>query len=47
MEYDLMWIYALLTAHGRWLRDRSGQMASVFRGLQKGLIDYQKGISTM
>lgn len=47
MEFDLMWIYALLTAHGRWLRDRSGQMASVFRSLQKGLLDYQEGISTM
>ena len=47
MEFDLMWIYALLTTHGRWLRDRSGQMPSVFRSLQKGLLDYQEGISMM
>jgi periodic tryptophan protein 2 len=47
MEYDLMWIYALLSGHGRWLRDRSGQMASVLRSLQKGLLDYQEGVSTM
>ncbi|KAI0072933.1 WD40 repeat-like protein [Panus rudis PR-1116 ss-1] len=45
LEFDLLWITALLGAHGRYLRDRSGEFASVFRILQKGLFDSEYIIS--
>lgn len=45
LEFDLVWIYTLLMAHGRLLRDRSGEYASVFRMLQKGLGDFEQSIS--
>ena len=47
MEFNLLWINALLTAHGRYLRDRSTQFASVFRTLQRGLLGYQDIVSRM
>ncbi|KAL9710292.1 U3 snoRNP protein [Leucoagaricus gongylophorus] len=45
LEFDLVWINTLLMAHGRLLRDRSGEYASVFRMLQKGLGDFEQSIS--
>ena len=45
MEFDLLWINALLAAHGRYLRDRSTQFASIFRTLQRGLLGYQEIVS--
>ncbi|KAF8591248.1 WD40 repeat-like protein [Ramaria rubella] len=45
MEFDLLWINSLLATHGRYLRDRSTQFASVFRALQRGLLGYQDIIS--
>ena len=42
-----MWVTALLGAHGRHLRDRSGEYASVFRMLQKGLQDTETSISKL
>ena len=47
MEFDLLWINALLAAHGRYLRDRSTQFASIFRTLQRGLLGYQEIVSRM
>ncbi|THH32799.1 hypothetical protein EUX98_g1385 [Antrodiella citrinella] len=47
LEFDLLWITGLLGAHGRYLRDRSGEYASVFRALQKGLMDSESTISTL
>ena len=47
MEFDLLWVNALLAAHGRYLRDRSTQFASVFRTLQRGLLGYQDTVSRM
>lgn len=47
MEFDLLWINALLAVHGRYLRDRSTQFASTFRSLQRGLIGYQEMVSRM
>ncbi|KAF5381370.1 hypothetical protein D9615_008306 [Tricholomella constricta] len=42
LEFDLLWINTLLMAHGRILRDRSGEYASVFRVLQKTLSDSEQ-----
>jgi periodic tryptophan protein 2 len=47
LEFDLVWVNTLLMAHGRALKDRSGEYASVFRVLQKGLADHEKSISSM
>jgi periodic tryptophan protein 2 len=47
LEFDLMWVNALLHAHGRHLRDRSGEYASVFRLVQKGLMDAEQSINRM
>ncbi|CAA7264355.1 unnamed protein product [Cyclocybe aegerita] len=47
LEFDLVWINTLLMAHGRLLRDRSGEFASVFRVLQKGLGDFEQSISKL
>ncbi|KII87643.1 hypothetical protein PLICRDRAFT_162405 [Plicaturopsis crispa FD-325 SS-3] len=47
LEFDLLWVNALLMAHGRHLRDRSGEYASVFRALQKGLADFEQLISRL
>jgi len=45
LEFDLLWVNALLMTHGRLLRDRSGEYASVFRVLQKGLSEFEQSIS--
>lgn len=47
LEFDLLWVNALLQAHGRYLRDRSGEYASVFRMVQKGLLDTEQSVSKM
>ncbi|KAF7966822.1 hypothetical protein HWV62_36959, partial [Athelia sp. TMB] len=47
LEFDLVWANALLMAHGRYLRERSGEFASVFRALQKGLTDVEQSISRL
>jgi periodic tryptophan protein 2 len=47
LEFDLVWANALLMAHGRYLRERSGEFASVFRALQKGLTDFEQSISRL
>ena len=47
LEFDLVWLNALLTTHGRYLRDRSEEHASVFRMLQKALVDLEQSISRM
>lgn len=44
LEFDLLWVKETLLAHGRYLRDRSGEYASVFRALTKGLVDVQRNI---
>ncbi|RXK40807.1 periodic tryptophan protein 2 [Tremella mesenterica] len=44
VEYDLIWINYILTAHGRWLMSHKGEMASVFRGLLRGLGDWEEGV---
>ncbi|THH11416.1 hypothetical protein EW145_g645 [Phellinidium pouzarii] len=45
LEFDLLWIRALLFAHGRYLRDRSTEYASAFRTVWRGLVDAEQNIS--
>lgn len=47
LEFDLLWANSLLYAHGRYLRDRSTEFASVFRALQKVLVDSELSISRL
>ncbi|KAJ7682953.1 WD40-repeat-containing domain protein [Mycena rosella] len=47
LEFDLVWANTLLMAHGRLLRDRSAEYASVFRVLQKSLADFEQSISRL
>ncbi|KAF5310759.1 hypothetical protein D9619_008179 [Psilocybe cf. subviscida] len=47
LEFDLVWLNTLLMTHGRLLRDRSSEYASVFRVLQKGLTDFEQSISKL
>ena len=47
LEFDLLWVKETLFAHGRYLRDRSGEYASVFRALMKGLVDVQRNVSKL
>ncbi|KAF9653496.1 WD repeat protein [Thelephora ganbajun] len=47
LEFDLLWVKETLLAHGRYLRDRSGEYASVFRALTKGLVDVQRNVSKL
>lgn len=47
VEFDLIWVTAVLTAHGRWLRDRSGEFASEFRAIQKGVADFSQSIARL
>lgn len=44
VEFHLVWLAAIFQAHGRSLREKSGDHAAVFRGLQKGLVDFQENI---
>ncbi|PBK68743.1 WD40 repeat-like protein [Armillaria solidipes] len=47
LEFDLLWANTLLMAHGRYLRDRSGEYTSVFRVVQKQLGECEQAISTL
>ncbi|KAF9581478.1 hypothetical protein BGW38_001484, partial [Lunasporangiospora selenospora] len=37
LEFHLIWCQSLLTSHGKYLKDHSGEFLTVFRGLQKGV----------
>lgn len=47
MEFDLVWVNALLAAHGRVLRDHSNEYASVFRAMHKGISDFERMIGKL
>jgi len=47
MEFDLLWINALLNANGRYLRDHSVEYASILRTIQKSVMDYQKNVASL
>lgn len=45
IEFDLLWINAILITHGRYLSERSIQFASIFRAVQRGLLACQNTVS--
>ncbi|GMK57030.1 hypothetical protein CspeluHIS016_0308700 [Cutaneotrichosporon spelunceum] len=45
LEFDLVWAAALLTAHGRLVRDRKGEFAPVLRALFRALHEWQAGVA--
>jgi periodic tryptophan protein 2 len=47
LEFDLIWVQAVIMAHGRFLRDRSGEHAPVLRAAQKALGDVGGSISRL
>ena len=47
LEFDLIWVNTLLMAHGCLLRDRSGEFASIFRVLPKGLTYFEQSMSKL
>lgn len=47
VEFDLLWVGAILTSHGRWLKERSGEFASEFRAIQKGVADFSQSIARL
>ncbi|KAL0959016.1 hypothetical protein HGRIS_014328 [Hohenbuehelia grisea] len=47
LEFDLVWVAAVLGAHGRMLRDRSGEYASVFRVVQRALGGLEKEVTRL
>ncbi|KAG6889411.1 hypothetical protein C0992_005333 [Termitomyces sp. T32_za158] len=47
LEFDLIWINTVLMSHGRVLKDKSGEYASVFRVVQKALSDSEQTISKL
>ncbi|KAF9239823.1 WD40-repeat-containing domain protein [Melanogaster broomeanus] len=47
LEFDLLWMQAVLMAYGRYLRDRNGELAPVLRAAQKALGDAEQSISSL
>jgi periodic tryptophan protein 2 len=47
LEFDLLWVDALLGAHGRYLREKCSEYANVFRALQKALTEFQESVSKL
>ncbi|KAL7424572.1 U3 snoRNP protein [Cryptotrichosporon argae] len=47
IEFDLVWIAALLTSHGRLLRERRAELASVLRAVQKALNGFETGVAKL
>jgi periodic tryptophan protein 2 len=45
LEFDLVWVHGVLMGHGRYLRDRSGEHAGVFRALQRALGEIEGSVS--
>ncbi|KZT03785.1 WD40 repeat-like protein [Laetiporus sulphureus 93-53] len=42
VEFVMVWVKAVLGTHGRFLRDRAGEHASVLRSLQKALGEFER-----
>lgn len=47
IEFHLMWVTSVMTAHGRYLRDHRGQFQPVFRALHKGVNRVRDDIATL
>ncbi|KAI8141777.1 WD40 repeat-like protein [Fennellomyces sp. T-0311] len=47
IEFHLMWIVSVMTAHGRYLKERRGEFQSVFRTLHKSINRVRDDISNL
>ncbi|KAF4584923.1 hypothetical protein EYR40_001749 [Pleurotus pulmonarius] len=47
LEFDLVWAGSVMAAHGRVLRDRAGEYASMFRILQRALSGLEKEVGRL
>ncbi|KAI8359118.1 WD40-repeat-containing domain protein [Choanephora cucurbitarum] len=47
IEFHLMWVTHVMTAHGRYLRDHRGQFQPVFRALHKGVNRVRDDIASL
>ncbi|KAI8351541.1 quinon protein alcohol dehydrogenase-like superfamily [Blakeslea trispora] len=47
IEFHLMWVTHVMTAHGRYLRDHRGQFQPVFRALYKGVHRVRDDIASL
>ena len=47
IEFDLVWVGAMLTSHGKVIKESRGEMASVLRSLQKGLMGFESSITKL
>lgn len=47
IEFHLLWVTSVMTAHGRYLRDHRGQFQPVFRALHKGVNRVRDDIATL
>ncbi|EAL19888.1 hypothetical protein CNBG0310 [Cryptococcus deneoformans B-3501A] len=45
VEFDLVWTAAMLTSHGKFLKERKGEMASTLRGLVRGLMGLEMSVA--
>ncbi|KAF2496962.1 WD40 repeat-like protein [Lophium mytilinum] len=47
LEFNLMWIEALLSKHGRWLKDNKGTLDAELRSLQKAVVRIQTELARL
>lgn len=47
VEFDLVWSAALLTAHGRELKQRKAEFAPAMRALHKALMDFEGSVAKL
>jgi periodic tryptophan protein 2 len=47
LEFDLLWVNALLSLHGRYLREHSLEYASYFRAVNKSLTELQQSVTSL
>ncbi|EHS64116.1 hypothetical protein PGTUg99_020787 [Puccinia graminis f. sp. tritici] len=46
-QFNLTWINFILTSHGRYLKNRSNEVAPVMRSVQKALLDSHSSVSKL
>lgn len=47
VEFDLVWSAAMLTSHGRLMKERRAEMAPTLRALHKALMDFEGSIAKL
>ncbi|KAI8390883.1 WD40 repeat-like protein [Radiomyces spectabilis] len=47
VEFHMMWVISVMTAHGRYLKDHRGEFQTVFRSLRKGVLRVRDDIANL